>query len=577
MREKTEMIRHRNSESQRGIVLLLAIVALLLISAVGAAILYMAASESGFVGSQRMTARAFYAGMGGLEEGRYRLLPGLQPGAAAIPMGLNYTDPIDLDPLNPPGQVFSCTPSELAGTMVACTTSSVTPVTIAPPRLNNVLYIINNANANPPAPGSNANAPASATNDPFRANEIPNPVILTTGSIQPGAGTQSSVPWVWARVNMKTERATRAGGAVSQDIDLSAATDLDDEPIFSYQGRQYRRPELLALPGGNQNLPPPWGPLPPPNSGRSCIAPICATPVYIVTAYATVPGPTPTGRILRTEISAGTGFSVNSGILSQPGVTMAGTSQYIGYDQCDADCPAGMPGMKGYAAAPPDGHGAIPNCNTVLPIQSSSALGSSSIVGVAADTYPNTCLNSGPAAMTADACIEEGAAFPYNVPQLIAALRPVATTVTPGNYTGLPSGGVSIGGFPPPPYPANLVQGTGADPKITYVPGQFQCTGGCTGSGILMIDCPTCDAANPALRFNASMEFYGIILVNGPVSILGGGTPGSGCNIYGSLIASGAILNTVGGAICFRYNSCAQRDLFRNQPFHQLSFREIPD
>jgi hypothetical protein len=73
------------------------------------------------------------------------------------------------------------------------------------------------------------------------------------------------------------------------------------------------------------------------------------------------------------------------------------------------------------------------------------------------------------------------------------------------------------------------------------------------------------------------MEFYGLIIVNGPVQIMGGGSAPSGCNVYGALIASGTIETDLGGAMCYRYNSCAQRDLFRNRPYNQLSFREMPD
>lgn len=576
------MVRRRSTHPQRGIVLLLAIIALLLISAVGAAILFMAASESGFVGSQRMTARAFYAGMGGLEEARYRLLTGLQPGIGAIPVGVNYFAPVNLGGAGGAVPVLPCTATEMPGTLIPCVTSAVTPLSPptpvgaqAPPRRNNILYIINSANPNPPAPGSNPNAPAAVNNDPFMTNEIPNPAIITTGSIQPGAGTQSSVPWVWVRINLKTERATRAAGTVGQDIDLRPATDLDDEPVFTYLGRQYRRPDLLALDPTGQLLPAPWGPPPDPTSGRDCLAVVCATPVYVVTAYATIPGPTPTGRILRSEIGAGTGFSVNAGILSEPDITVAGTSMYIGYDQCDPDCPPGNPAKKGYPAPAP---GVIPNCNYVLPVQSNQPLGSSQINGVATLTWPFPCPNSqAGTSSVGQSCIEEGAAFPYDVAQLIDMLRPMATPIPSGGYTGLPGGGITIGGFPPPPYPNNLVQGVGADPQITYINGPFKCTGGCKGAGILIVDCPTCTSAQPALAFNASMEFYGLILVNGPVSILGGGSPTTGCNIYGTMIASGTVTNDVGGAICYRYNSCAQRDMFRNRPFGQLSFREIPD
>lgn len=54
-------------------VLLLALVALLLISAVGAAILFMSATESALVGYQRTTTRAYESALGGLDEGRARL------------------------------------------------------------------------------------------------------------------------------------------------------------------------------------------------------------------------------------------------------------------------------------------------------------------------------------------------------------------------------------------------------------------------------------------------------------------------------------------------------------------------
>ncbi|MGH7751479.1 MAG: hypothetical protein ACREN5_01570, partial [Gemmatimonadales bacterium] len=225
------MSRDQVVKDQRGVVLLLAIVALLLISAVGAAILIMAASESGFVGSQRLSARAFYAGMGGLEEARYRLLPALTPAT-----GLNYTDPLDLDLLVAPPQIFPCTASELAGTLVPCQTATVTPLTppiplgaVPPSRNTTVLYIMNATGAAPAPPLANPLLPASATNDPFVSAEVPVMNINTVATIQPGAGGPASVPYQWIRVNMKTERASL------QDLNLVGGT-ADDEPVFNYLG-----------------------------------------------------------------------------------------------------------------------------------------------------------------------------------------------------------------------------------------------------------------------------------------------------------------------------------------------------
>jgi len=67
---------HSDHRNERGIVLLLALVALLLISAVAASLLYMTATESTLVGYQRSQARVFQAALGGVEEGRARLSTG---------------------------------------------------------------------------------------------------------------------------------------------------------------------------------------------------------------------------------------------------------------------------------------------------------------------------------------------------------------------------------------------------------------------------------------------------------------------------------------------------------------------
>ncbi|MGH9789238.1 MAG: hypothetical protein ACRD4U_11115, partial [Candidatus Acidiferrales bacterium] len=84
------------------------------------------------------------------------------------------------------------------------------------------------------------------------------------------------------------------------------------------------------------------------------------------------------------------------------------------------------------------------------------------------------------------------------------------------------------------------------------------------------------------LRLTASMVFYGVVIVRGNVSVLGGGDPpdlpdGSDmCNIYGGLITQGGVDTTVGGDICFQYNSCAQRNASFFAPTLNLSFREMP-
>lgn len=522
------MAQHRTQDDQRGVVLLLALIALLLISAVGAAILFMAAGESTIVGSQRLTARAFYAAVAGVEEGRFRLLPTNQP-TGTPPLGLNYSDPL-AGAVGVP--VIPCTASEQAGTLVPCNTASVVAYGARP---ENVLYIMNSTAASPAAPASVPGTPASPTNDPFLATELPSPIVSATGSIQPGAGTANSIRYEWIRINLKTERAS------GQDINLDGTT-ADDEPIFYYQGRQYRHADLLAFDAAV--LPLPWGPAPPANAGRPCAAAVCASPVYMLTAFAMIP-PT-SSRIVRSEVTAVPPFAMDTAVASQSPIQVSGTSRYIGYDGCDPDCVGFPPGT------PPA------TCNTAVPLQSWSA--GSGISGGASKTYPPPPCPP-PSTGTGNACVQQQTgAFPYDVNELIATLRPLAMPVAPGVYTGL-----AMGGFPF----ADPINGAGADPIITYVGGDFKCTAGCSGAGILIVD--------GNFDFNASMEFYGIVIVRGDVTVLGGGSPTTGCNIYGALLSGGGVSTKLGGGICFHYNTCAQKNIFQNRPLLVLSFREIPD
>ena len=517
------MVRYRARDGQRGVVLLLALIALLLISAVGVAILFMAAGESSIVGSQRLAARAFYAAQAGLEEARFRLLPTNQP-TGTPPQGLNYSD------AGVP--VIPCTASEQPGTLVPCNTAGVI---IYPTRPENVLYILNSTAATPPAPGCVPGTPASPTNDPFLTSEIPSPIVSTTGSIQPGAGTVSSIPYEWVRINLKTERAS------GQDINLDGST-ADDEPIFYYQSRQYRRADLLAFDANV--LPLPWGPPPPPGAGRPCVAAVCASPVYMLTSFA-VMAPA-SSRIMRSEVTVVPPFAIDAAVMSQPPIQVSGTSQYVGYDGCDPDCAGYPPGT------PPA------TCNIVVPLQSAAASGSN-VSGNSAYTYPPPPCPP-PGTGTTKACVQQNVPFPYSVNELINMLRPLATPLAPGGYTGL-----AMGRFPF----ADPINGAGANPVITYVGGNLKCTGGCSGAGILIVD--------GDFDFNASMEFYGIIIARGNVTALGGGSPTTGCNIYGAVLSGGVVNTALGGAICFRYNTCAQKNIFQNRPLLVLSFREIPD
>ncbi|MGH9814122.1 MAG: hypothetical protein ACRD4T_13400, partial [Candidatus Acidiferrales bacterium] len=384
-----------------------------------------------------------------------------------------------------------------------------------------------------------------------------------------------------------------------------------------FMGRQYRATDLMVydfdglgagLPG--DNLPPPWGPNPlaqiPPITDRPCVAVICATPIYVMTARAEVPlpGSPPTSRLIRTEVAVPFSFSIDAGILSEAGIDVQGDIEASGRDICNPACAMYADGITPYAF--PDWPSSfnssdittVPlNCNYVVPVQSEAPFTDQKVTNTAASSDPHcnpavnlncvcstTVTHSG---TTVNSCVLAGAPPKYDLDQLISVLKPMATVLQqPVNTyypqigtsnlncdaSGCQGQGLELGGFPfADPVGqtgADPVNGAGTDPLITYVPGDFKCTSTCTGAGILIVD--------GDLELSASMAFYGTILVRGNVTVVGGGSAPTPCNIYGSLITQGGVDTDLGGGICFQYNSCAQRNASFFAPTLNLSFREMP-
>ena len=353
----------QTSDGQRGVVLLLALIALLLISAVGAAILFMAAAESSLVGSQRVSARTFYSTMGGLEETRFRMMPVILDAQGG---------------LNEPGtQFFAQLPV-------------VPPPGGPPPPPTDVLYIVNTNN---PATPANFNAFAQLpANDIWLAAEVPAAVNLrAVASIQPNAGGNAAIPWQWVRINLKTEL------AANQDLNRDGF--LDQDPVFLYSTRQYRARDLQvydpdgAGPAGpGWMLPPPWGPVPPLPT-QSCAALICASPVYMITSLTQIALPAQqqtTSRLMRAEVAATPPFMIDAGVLSQPGINVTGNMDASGRDICDPDCTA-----EGFIFAGQPGFGTQPTpvgslCNAVQPMRSAAPPGQNDPGPNSASTDP-TC------------------------------------------------------------------------------------------------------------------------------------------------------------------------------------------
>jgi hypothetical protein len=206
------------NRSERGIGLFFALMVLLLIAAIGAAIMLLASGESFMVGKQRFSMRVFYAAFAGLEEARARM--------------------VDYHP-----NAFS----------------KLSPPVSLPSAVGQVVYITN------PAAGEVVNptdlSPANQYADTEYQQEFGTPVTpamitATVPSAQPVLAGAPAIPYKWVRITVKTEQAARAD--INTDGVFDGAT-----PVY-YDGKRqnltstgypvYRLTALAVLPGGARRM-----------------------------------------------------------------------------------------------------------------------------------------------------------------------------------------------------------------------------------------------------------------------------------------------------------------------------------
>ncbi len=213
--------------SERGVALLIAIFALLLISGIAMSMLLMSSTETSIAANYKSTSQAFYAAYAGLEEGRTRLWQ------------------------NFPGSIAATwyAPQPIGG----------------PVPVGTVMYITN------PAVGEVVNPINMAATNPYADTEY-----FNEWGTQPGAApflkaTQASMPWVgglsgptykWVRLTTKTERST--GIDVNGDGNLNNLTAIytdgnnqfvgDPSPGSNIYQQVFRITALAVAPGGGRRV-----------------------------------------------------------------------------------------------------------------------------------------------------------------------------------------------------------------------------------------------------------------------------------------------------------------------------------
>jgi Tfp pilus assembly protein PilX len=508
------MRKHNLCNKERGVALLIALLALLLISAVGLGMVYMSSTETSINSNYKDTQSAFFSMRGGLEEMRDRMRSNSVPPVPALT--------VPLVPAAQPGA---------ANSIVYITNPSGASDVVAPATFGNAYFDDEFCHESfagsgvtysaPGTPCTSAGAPPAGSVAPYVA------------SMSPFTNTAASLKYKWARITMKQN-----GTFPSTPVD---STQPVASPVcWDSMGNQEVVASALGYPDCNQ--------------ARG--AGLNVSPTYVVTSMAI----TPQGsrRIGQYEVAA---FSItpppSALALDGPAATFSpaphsanyfanginsGASAFTGPggpSACAATGPAQAPAIStGDQAGVTNITGSIPGNRqgnyTGGPSNSSTPMPTPAIA------------NSGPTGSNPQ--LTGAWSTPSSLNALVSALANGAdVTYTCG--IGTPCTGTG-------PY------GTDAAPQITYVNGDFN-FGSNSGSGVLVV--------TGALNITGNSSFNGLILVigQGVMNENGGGggqfngsiflaKTNSSTAPYAQLaaLASPAIAWNGGGTNGIQYNSC---------------------
>ncbi len=171
----------KGQKKERGMALLIVLLALFLVSAIGMGMIYMSTTETSINANYRDTQQAFFAMRAGLEEGRDRMrtnapspltLPTVMPTSGSAGSVVYITNPTGSETVTPQTSGTTYFDDEFCHETFSTVTPSLTvPANIATPC------------------GSGGAVPASA--------------VTTTASIAPYTGTSSALKYKWVRITLK--------------------------------------------------------------------------------------------------------------------------------------------------------------------------------------------------------------------------------------------------------------------------------------------------------------------------------------------------------------------------------------
>ncbi len=522
---------NRNSHrEQRGVALFLVLFALLLLSAIGMALMFLADTETNVNNNYRATQQAAEAAIAGLQEVRERMMPSntaphLITAPFAAPSTVNAGSVIYVRNPLPGENIQPTTPNTVYFDVELCHENFA------------ALGLVN--------PGNNVPCPQVAPAGAGWANLnilSDAPFSQAPAAWNAGGTNLGAISYKWVRVNWKVNSSLAVAGLPANSYFVNYGTGAQNQVTVCWDGAH----EILN----------PFDPAPCEGPGPT---PSAQTTVFQLTSLAV----TPTGarRMAQMEVALDPPFITNAALDTNDFVSTSGSSVTVnGYDNCQCACTL----AKG-AAVPTCTNrttGAACTGNTYA-IFTSKTISSSGNPAIVAGTNPPTAQNQ---------------TYPYDVPSLIQKYsnQPGAVNVTGAPYNMTCSGSpancgststTSFGTVPNPFPPTDPTNPVGIVNQVTYFPGSVDLQAHCSGAGILVVD--------GDLTIHGGIDFYGLILVRGVLTFSGSGS-GQAVNIIGGVVAgSGSVADSLAGGINMQFDSCALAQNKIIRPPQALLYREL--
>lgn len=512
---------------ERGVALIVALLALTLVAIIGAAFMFMADTENSVNNNYRDSQRAYFAARAGIEDARYLLIPGNSLNASAMALTMPSTAGGVIYVKNPNASESAATidPTTQAGNTV--TGNPYLDTELCQEQFGGLGL---HADADVACNSTSANAPQLMGSPSYYAA----PTLSSTDV--PFTGSSNALLYKWVRVTNKQNKM----GLVNQRMDGTQA----DGAQVCWTGTK----EVAV-------------------SGVCTAQPTPMMPVWLLTSLAITPGlgnNPGSRRMEQMEVALNPTFSVlpPGTVSAQAPITIKGNLQVNGYDNCN--CTATGASLTGKTCD--TSKYSIYSGNAVTQNGNSATLTSGQNPAIKQNVNP----------------------WPLSIADLISQYEAEATPATAAPYNVSCTGTPNLTAVPPVysscgtttgqqfgTYPTGLPSTpVGSVPQVVYMPGSVQLSGNTSGSGVLIID--------GDLDVHGGLNFYGLILVRGQINFTGGGS--QSVNLYGALLAGQdvnaqdiATSDSIGGSFNFHYDSCAlkQKPIVNIGPPKLLAEHEI--